>query len=137
MALFGLAGALIGDILSFGIGYFGKDWASGRFSNSPRWINANDYFQKNAWMAIFFTRFLVTALAIPVNLIAGASGYKFSRFMFYDVLGETVWIVLYGGIGYFFGSQWETISQIISDFGWLLVGILLLAGHALVGGSPI
>ena len=133
MAVFGLAGALIGDTLSFSIGYFGKDWAQRRFGKSPTWISANDYFQKKAWVAIFFTRFLVTALAIPTNLIAGGSGYKFSRFMFYDALGETMWVVLYGGLGYLFGSQWETVSQIVSDFGWLLLGIVLLVAGIRLG----
>jgi membrane protein DedA with SNARE-associated domain len=126
MAIFGLAGALVGDALSFSIGHFGKGWAQRRFGKSPAWINAGDYFKRKAWMAIFFTRFLVTALAIPTNLIAGGSGYKFSRFMFYDALGESMWIILYGGLGYLFGSQWETVGQIVSDFGWLLLGIVLL-----------
>jgi membrane protein DedA with SNARE-associated domain len=126
MSLFGLAGALVGDALSFGVGHFGKDWAQKRFGKSAAWGNANDYFQRKAWMAIFFTRFLVTALAIPTNLIAGGSGYKFSRFMLYDFLGEFIWVVLYGGLGYLFGSQWEEISQAVSDFGSFLLGIVIL-----------
>lgn len=126
MAIYGLAGALIGDALSFGIGHFGKEKFSKRLGPSPAWRNANDYFQRKAWMAVFFTRFLVTALAIPTNLIAGGSGYNFSRFMLYDTLGETMWVFLYGGLGYLFGSQWETISQIVSDFGSMLLGLVLL-----------
>jgi len=35
-------------------------------------------------------------------------------------------IVLYGGLGYIFGSQWEAISQFISDFSGLLVGVVAL-----------
>jgi membrane protein DedA with SNARE-associated domain len=33
---------------------------------------------------------------------------------------------LYGGLGYAFGSQWELISDFISDFSGLLVGLLIL-----------
>lgn len=126
MSLFGLAGALIGDALSFGMGHFGRDWAQKRYARSAAWKNANEYFQRRAWVAIFFTRFLITALAIPTNLIAGGSGYKFSRFMFYDFLGEFLWVVLYGGLGYVFGSQWEEVGQVVNDFGSFVLGLVII-----------
>jgi membrane protein DedA with SNARE-associated domain len=34
------------------------------------------------------------------------------------------WLVLFGGLGYLFGSQWEAINQFISDFSGLLVGVV-------------
>ncbi len=126
MALFGLAGALLGDALSFSLGHYGKNWVERRLGKSSEWISARGYFEENAWQSIFLTRFLVTALAIPVNLIAGGSGYKFSRFMLPDFLGEAMWIILYGGLGYIFGTQWEAVSQVVSDFGGVLLGIVLL-----------
>jgi membrane-associated protein len=69
---------------------------------------------------------LLTPLALPTNLIAGGSGYRYWRFLTYDVAGEFTWILLYGGLGYLFGSQWELISQFISDFSGLLVGLVAL-----------
>jgi membrane protein DedA with SNARE-associated domain len=121
----GLAGAVIGDALSFGMGYFAKDWTQRRFGNSPLWINARDSFQQRAGLAVFLTRWLVTAVAIPTNLIAGGSGYKFTRFMLYDIVGETLWILLYGGLGYAFGSQWEIVSEFLSNFGGLILGLVI------------
>ncbi|MEW6403411.1 MAG: VTT domain-containing protein [Chloroflexota bacterium] len=126
MAVFGLVGALIGDALSFGMGHFARDAVHRRFGRTAAWVNAKDYFYNNAWKSIFFTRFLITALAIPINLIAGGSGYKFSRFIAPDILGELIWIIVYGGLGYLFGTQWETVSEIVSDFGGLLLGLVLL-----------
>ena len=46
--------------------------------------------------------------------------------MFYDSLGELTWIVLYGGLGYLFGSQWELVSDFISSFGGLILGLMIL-----------
>lgn len=46
--------------------------------------------------------------------------------MLYDFLGESVWILLYGGLGYAFGSQWEVVSDFISNFGGLVLGIAVL-----------
>jgi membrane-associated protein len=124
-ALIGLIGAIIGDMLSFGMGHYAKDWVQQRFGNSAAWINASKSFQERAGMAVFFTRWLITALAIPTNLIAGGSGFKFSRFMLYDVSGEVIWIFLYGGLGYLFGSQWELVSDFLSNFGGLILGLVI------------
>jgi membrane protein DedA with SNARE-associated domain len=123
--LIGLVGAVIGDTLSYSIGYYAKGWTQQRFGNSPAWINASESFRNNAGWAIFLTRWLITAIAIPTNLIAGGSGYKFSRFMLYDVAGELTWIVLYGGLGYWFGSEWELVYEFISNFGGLILGLVI------------
>ena len=125
-AALGLIGAVLGDAVSFGVGFYGKEWIERRFGNSPGWKNARDAFDARAGLAVYLTRFLVTALAVPTNLIAGGSGIKFRRFMLYDFLGEFTWIVLYGGLGYWFGSQWEVVSDFVSNFGGLLLGLVIL-----------
>lgn len=125
MAVIGLLGTVVGDALSFGMGNYGKGWVQKKFGGSSTWVNAQESFQRRAWLAIFLTRFLITALAVPTNLIAGGSGYKFRRFMLYDFLGEATWIILYGGLGYTFGSQWELVSDFISNFGGLILGLVI------------
>jgi len=125
-AALGLAGASLGDALSYAIGYFAKDWLARRFSNSAAWRGALASFNQQGGLAVFFTRWLATAIAIPTNLIAGGSGFKFSRFLLYDIAGETVWVLLYGGLGYAFGSQWETVSDFLANFGGLALGLILL-----------
>jgi len=125
-AALGLLGAVIGDALSFSIGFYAKDWLDKRLGNSKAWKSAEAAFDERAGLAIYLTRFLITALAIPTNLIAGGSGIKFRRFMVYDSVGEMTWIILYGGLGYWFGSQWELVSTFISNFGGLMLGLLIL-----------
>ena len=126
IAIFGLLGAIAGDAISFGMGFYAKNWVSKRIEGSPTWRNAQKSFDARAGLAIYLTRFLVTALAVPTNLIAGGSGIPFRRFMIYDSLGELTWIVLYGGLGYLFGSQWELVSEFISNFGGLILGLVIL-----------
>jgi membrane-associated protein len=123
--LIGLVGAVIGDVLSYGIGHYAKGWTEKRFGSSAMWINASQSFQKRAGLAVYFTRWLMTTIAIPINLIAGGTGYKFSHFLFFDVLGELTWILLYGGLGYWFGSEWEIVYDFISNFGGLIVGLVI------------
>jgi membrane-associated protein len=132
-AVLGLIGAVIGDAISFGIGFYAKDWVDHRLGRSPAWRNARKSFDARAGLAIYLTRFLVTALALPTNLIAGGSGIKFRRFMAYDSLGEFTWIILYGGLGYLFGSEWELVSNFISNFGGLILGVVVLGGGVWLG----
>jgi len=127
LAVLGFAGAILGDALSFGIGYYAEDWVDQRFGRSAAWKSAEETFEKRAGLAIYLTRFLITALAVPINLIAGGSGIQLRRFMVYDSLGELTWIVLYGGLGYLFGSQWELVSDFIGNFGGLILGLVFLA----------
>ena len=125
MAISGWLGAVAGDITSFGIGFYAKNWVSKRMGGSPTWRSAQKSFDARAGLAIYLTRFLVSALGTPTTLIAGGSGIRFRRFVVYDALGEFTWIVLYGGLGYLFSSQWEQVSAFISGFGGLILGLVI------------
>ena len=72
----GLLGVVLGDTISYAIGRFAKAWAQRRLSlsGSTTWRRAQDRFERGGTLAIYSTRFLVTPLAMPTNLIAGGSG---------------------------------------------------------------
>jgi membrane protein DedA with SNARE-associated domain len=127
-AALGLIGAVTGDSLSFGMGYYARDRVAKRFGDSLVWKNAQNTFAARAGPAIYLTRFLITALAIPTNLIAGGSTFQFRKFILYDIAGEVTWIILYGGLGYWFGSQWELVSTFVSNFGGFMLGLVFLLG---------
>ena len=59
-------------------------------------------------------------------IIAGTGSFPFKRFLMYDVLGEAIWIFGYGGLGYLFGTQWEVVSDFISNFGGFALGLVIL-----------
>ncbi len=123
----GLLGAVIGDIAVFAVGWLARPWIQMRFGASPFWIKSQAFFARRGGISIYLTRWLLTSLAIPVNLIAGGSGYPVGRFLLFDITGELTWIVLYGSLGYAFGSQWELISDFISNFSGMILGVLALA----------
>jgi membrane-associated protein len=122
-----LLGTVLGDMTLFGISYFAHPQLEKRFGQTSGWLKASEMFARRGGLAIFLTRWLFTALAFPVTLIAGGSGYRFRRFLLMDTAGELLWLALYGGLGYAFGSQWELISEFISDFSGFLLGGLALA----------
>ncbi|MFA6505681.1 MAG: DedA family protein [Treponemataceae bacterium] len=125
-ALFGLLGAVAGDSVSFAFGRWGGALISRRFDSQSAWVKTRTVFDRNSRLAVFLTRFLITPAAFPVNLMAGV-GCKYFRFFFTILLGQSIWIVVYGGLGYLFGSQWELISQFLSDLGGFALGIATLA----------
>ena len=123
-----LVGAVAGDMASYGMGRFAGDYIRRRFGETAAWRNAEATLQRRGGIAVYLTRWLITPLAIPVNLITGGSGYSAWAFFGYDLAGEITWVLLYGGLGYFFGGSWEYISQLISDLSGFLVGIAIFAG---------
>ena len=121
-----IVSVVIGDAISYSFGHYSREFVLRRFSGSPRWLQAEQAFQKWGPSTIFFSRFLVTAIALPVNLMSGTTRFPFAKFLLLDFLGEVLWIIGYGGLGYVFSSQWETVSQIVGDFGGLLLGLVIL-----------
>jgi membrane-associated protein len=123
-----LAGVLLGDALSFGMGRFAGGFMQRRFAASPLWQQAEDELERRGGIAIYLTRWLLTPPAVALNLVAGGAGYPFARFMLFDIAGEVTWLLLYGALGFAFSSQWEAVSDFISNFSGLLVGVVILVG---------
>jgi membrane protein DedA with SNARE-associated domain len=121
----GLLGVIVGDVLSYGMGRLLRHPIEKRYGQSALWLRAEHYFARRGGIAIFLTRCLLTPIALPINLIAGSSGYHLGRFVAYDAAGELAWLLAYGALGYFFGSQWEYVSDLIGNASGLLVGLLI------------
>lgn len=122
----GVSAAVLADTSIFAIGYWGEKKIKKRFGQSQAWTRAQDIFERQGNWAILLTRFWLTPLATPVNLIAG-SRITYYHFLMVDAIGELIWVVLYGGTGYLFGGQWEVVSQFITDFSGFSVGLVVLA----------
>ena len=121
-----LLGACSGDTGSYGIGRFARGWIQRKLAHATSWQSAEKTFHQRGGVTIYLSRWLLTPIAIPTNLIAGSSGYPLWRFVAYDVAGELTWLILFGGLGYAFGSQWEIISDFVSDFSGVLLGVVVL-----------
>lgn len=124
-AIFSIISVVLGDIVSYSFGFYAREKVLDRFSDTPRWRQAEKTFRKWGPLSIFFSRFLVTAIALPVNLMSGTTRYPFRKWLTYDAAGEIVWILGYGGLGYLFGSQWEVVSEFLSNFGGVVLGLLI------------
>ena len=123
------------------VGYFiGRSWGS-RTLNwlvQPRRLHlipahtitrSRLYFKRRGGWAIFFSRFLFSALGGVMNLLAGAERYPYRHFLQYDVTGETLGAVIPLSLGYALGACWEAGSNLLgalSGFAFILFLVMLL-----------
>jgi membrane protein DedA with SNARE-associated domain len=129
-----LACVVLGDTLSYGMGRALRRPIHARFGRSETWLRAEHSFNRRGALAIYLTRWLLTPIAVPMNLVAGSSGYAVGRFVGFAAAGELTWLLAYGSLGYLFGSQWEYVSDLVSNFSGVLVGLLIASagGYALI-----
>ena len=137
-AVVGLCCVVAGDSLSFAVGKLGYRGLEHRLHGNHSWERAAQTFRARGGMAVYLTRWLFTGIAIPTNLAAGGTGYRFDRFLLLDFLGELTWIGVYGGLGYWLGSQWEIVGQHLSELSGIAIGIAaaLSSGYWLLKKLP-
>jgi len=136
VVLIGLPGALLGDSLSYTLGRLAQERLLQRFGGTNAWQRAGQSFFQHGGLTIFLTRWLFTGIAIPTNLVAGGSGYSFSRFLVMALFGETTWMALFGSLGYWFGSQWQVASQVAEQMGGPILGAAI-AGIGIYTGMKL
>jgi membrane protein DedA with SNARE-associated domain/membrane-associated phospholipid phosphatase len=110
--------AFLGDSMSFllgaklGRGFLVRHGA--RFLITPeRLKRVEDYFDRHGGKTILIGRFigLVRALA---PFIAGSSRMRYSAFAPYSILGTGLWATAFILVGYFFGRNLNTVTEIVS-----------------------
>ena len=118
-------GAVSGDGSSYLLGRFGASLLPPRMQASDPWKRASRLFERWGTWGVFLTRFLLTPVALPVNLLAGSTRFPWQRFMSAVVAGELLWVALFGGAGYLFADQWEALSSIAGDAAAIALGVVL------------
>ncbi|HEX6290482.1 MAG TPA: DedA family protein [Herpetosiphonaceae bacterium] len=122
---FGLAAAVIGDHLGYGIGRWGGARIELRIN---RWLGgpsrleaANRATQRWGGLAIFFSRWLFTPLGPPLNYTSGIARYPLGWFFCCDVAGEIIWVIGYVLIGRVFNDRVEAMNALLGDLSWISV----------------
>jgi membrane protein DedA with SNARE-associated domain len=119
--------AVIGDSCSYSVGRLIGTVLPSRLQGSLSWRRAERALDRWGAWAIPLTRFLLTPLGLPTNLIAGGGRFPFHRFVGLCLLGDAVWVLLFSGLGYIFASAWRTVGAFAGDLRGWLVGFVLVA----------
>ena len=129
--LLSAAGAILGDNIGYALGRWGGHRLTkrlSRFVGGERHLKqAADWLKRWQGMGIFLSRWLLTPLGPVVNITAGLTGYPWPRFLFYDFIGEVLWVVLYLMLGRFFSDRVQEMSDLLGDFIWTIIGLLFVA----------
>ena len=125
-----VAAAVAGDGCSYLLGRLVGERITSRWKDSKAWRSADQQFARWGIWTVLLSRFLLTPIALPVNLIAGSTRFPWPRFLMAVVVGEVIWVLLFGGLGLLFADSWEALSQMASDVSGVLVGLVLLGAGA-------
>jgi len=133
--LFGiiLAAAVLGDVTSYSLGRWGGhvviDRVGARIGlTRARIAAAEQRFERWGGWLVLVTRCLLTGLALPTNLAAGASTYPLPRFLAWAAVGETIWTAQLLTLGWWFGASWVSLLDYLDDAVTLLTALAVAAG---------
>jgi len=125
MILACLLGSALADHSEYLLGRFAGVRLEHRFGQKAIWQQALATLDRQGGWAIFITRFWLMPLAPAVNVIAGRR-FPYGRFLFLDLTGQLLWVLIYGGLGYVFVEKWKQVNQAVSGFSLLsMLGIIL------------
>ena len=103
--------SVLGSFGSYAIAQRGLERWLEKKRRKPAWGKAVARFEKNAWGSIFFSRWLLTPLGLPVSYLAGSARYSKGGFFSACTLGSVLWVLIYGGVGYAFADSWEIAAR--------------------------
>lgn len=129
-----LAGLFAGDSGSFWLGRRIGRLLHRRWGARAVWQRAHSLFCRRGGAALVMTRVVLTPLAAPTNFVAGSSRYAYRRFALFALVGEVLWLSVYGGLGMLFARNWQTVAALLDN---LMVAataaiVLIIAGAWLV-----
>jgi membrane protein DedA with SNARE-associated domain len=124
----GSAGAIVGDQIGYFLGRWGGRRLVHRLADKVGGAEQIKRAEKftNRWggAGIFFSRWLVGPLGPWVNLTSGITAYPWPRFIFWDVLGEVLWIVLYVTLGKIFSDRVQALAELLGNLTWVILGLI-------------
>lgn len=129
-----LVGAMIGDQIGFFAGRYGGAPLWHRLRARPRLAaplnRAAAELDRRAEIAVILSRFPLSAIGPAVNLVAGSTGVRWSRFTLGVAVGDTVWVATYLVGGTFFADRVKALGTTMTS---LLGAIAALAIAAALG----
>jgi membrane protein DedA with SNARE-associated domain len=82
-------------------------------------------FNKYGMWGIFLGRFILLGSGAPLNYISGFSKYSFRKFLAYSASGEFLYVSIYAYIGFVFKDSWVSLFDMIIEFPYIILLILL------------
>ncbi|OGV93542.1 hypothetical protein A3B57_00145 [Microgenomates group bacterium RIFCSPLOWO2_01_FULL_47_10] len=122
---------IVAAIAGMGVGY----WTGGKFGSwllkqKDTWffkkhylVEARAFYDKHGGKAVLLARF-VPIVRTFVPIVAGVAEMNYSKFMFYNVVGGTIWVTVMTLLGYYLGLA---VPQADTYLLPIILGIVILS----------
>jgi membrane-associated protein len=112
--------AVAGDAISYGVARWGGgrmlDRLGPRVGLTPERVEPLERrFERWGGLLVVATRCLLTGLALPTNLVAGAGGYPVRLFLGYALVGEGILATGLTTLGWWYGANWVALLDYLGD----------------------
>jgi membrane-associated protein len=125
----GAIGAVLGESLGY---WLGRRYGVTLIRRLPfvnrmerKLADAELYFAHHGGKTVAIGRFATAAGAV-IPFTAGLARMSYARFLAFDVPSVIVWAAGISLVGYLFGANLERVDTIMSRFGWIMLGVLVL-----------
>ena len=88
---------------------------------------AEEFTRRWGGTGIFLSRWLLTWLGPWLNVTSGMARYPWRRFLFWDALGEVLWVALYVMLGKIFSDRVQELMDLLGNLGWVNLGLVVAA----------
>lgn len=110
-------GYLTGRLAGRRAGRRAVDAFARRFERADAIRRAEAFSARWGAPGIFFTRWLVTALGPWINLSSGVAAYSWPKFLVWDILGESIWVLAYVSLGRLFHDRIQDLADLLTSIG--------------------
>jgi membrane protein DedA with SNARE-associated domain len=123
-------GLVVGDIAAYSTASHFEKFFTEKLCKyekiEKKFESGKDLFNKYGVWGIFLGRFVLLGSGAPLNYISGFSKYSFRKFLAYSASGEFLYVSIYAYIGFVFKDTWVSLFDLIIDFPYLILLILLV-----------
>lgn len=123
-----IVAAISGDSLNYylgksvGLKVLGWDIFGKQLVSEKNIKKTHDFYDKHGPKTIIIARF-VPLIRTFAPFVAGIGDMHYKKFILYNVIGGTAWVLILVFLGYFFGN----LSFVKDNFHFVLLGIIILS----------
>ena len=118
--------AILGNMLNYSVGHFLGPKVLGRkklkFIKQEYLDRTHQFFKKYGGKTIILTRF-VPIIRTLAPFLAGVGLMPYLKFLAYNVIGGTLWVVSFLLLGYFFGN----LAVVQKNFSLVILAIIVIS----------